>query len=201
MFVVAVHTPIVGLSIARLALGWPMLLMPVHIVFLQLIIDRPILWFSRPNRLKPMPCMASQPRSSKMRRFDVGVLARGLAQGGVLLGLYVLVRSQTGSDDLARAMTFAVLVLSNLGLIQANRNWSCPSWRRASLENPYFGWIAVVALATEVGVRLTRNILRVSLSAFRIGTRCSHRGNGFFAGAPSMDVLICAIPNVQRMLQ
>ena len=39
VFVVAVHVPIVGLSIAPVLLGWPMLLMPVHILFLQLIID------------------------------------------------------------------------------------------------------------------------------------------------------------------
>ena len=39
VFVVAVHVPIVGLSIVPLVFGWPMLLMPVHILFLQLIID------------------------------------------------------------------------------------------------------------------------------------------------------------------
>ena len=39
VFVVAVHVPIVGLSIVPVLLGWPMLLMPVHILFLQLIID------------------------------------------------------------------------------------------------------------------------------------------------------------------
>ena len=39
VFVVAVHVPIVGLSILPVMFGWPMLLMPVHILFLQLIID------------------------------------------------------------------------------------------------------------------------------------------------------------------
>ena len=39
VFVVAVHLPIVGLSILPVMLGWPMLLMPVHNLFLQLIID------------------------------------------------------------------------------------------------------------------------------------------------------------------
>ncbi|CAB3840651.1 Calcium-transporting ATPase 1 [Achromobacter anxifer] len=36
---VAVHVPIVGLSLVPVLLGWPMLLMPVQILFLQLIID------------------------------------------------------------------------------------------------------------------------------------------------------------------
>jgi Ca2+-transporting ATPase len=39
VFVVAVHVPIVGLSIMPVLLGWPIMLMPVHILFLQLIID------------------------------------------------------------------------------------------------------------------------------------------------------------------
>ena len=39
VFVVAAHVPIVGLSIVPVVIGWPMLLMPVHILFLQLIID------------------------------------------------------------------------------------------------------------------------------------------------------------------
>ena len=38
-FVLAVHVPIVGLSIVPLLLGWPLVLLPVHILFLQLIID------------------------------------------------------------------------------------------------------------------------------------------------------------------
>ena len=38
-FLVSVHVPIVGLSIVPVLLGWPLILMPIHILFLQLIID------------------------------------------------------------------------------------------------------------------------------------------------------------------
>jgi P-type Ca2+ transporter type 2C len=38
-FVLAVHIPIVGLTILPIALGWPLVLMPIHIAFLHLIID------------------------------------------------------------------------------------------------------------------------------------------------------------------
>ena len=38
-FVIAVHVPIVGMSVLPIVLGWPLLLLPVHILFLQLIID------------------------------------------------------------------------------------------------------------------------------------------------------------------
>jgi Ca2+-transporting ATPase len=51
------------------------------------------------------------------------------------------------SDDLARVMTFTVLVLSNLGLIHANRSWSRTSWRGPDVANHYFSWIGGFTLA------------------------------------------------------
>ncbi len=38
-FIIAVHIPIVALSLIPVMMGWPVVLMPVHILFLQLIID------------------------------------------------------------------------------------------------------------------------------------------------------------------
>jgi Ca2+-transporting ATPase len=38
-FILAVHMPIAGVTLIPLLLGWPLLLMPVHVVFLELIID------------------------------------------------------------------------------------------------------------------------------------------------------------------
>lgn len=38
-FVFAVHVPIAGLALIPVMLQWPIILMPVHIVFLELIID------------------------------------------------------------------------------------------------------------------------------------------------------------------
>jgi len=64
---------------------------------------------------------------------------------GLLLGVQAWGRAATGSDDAARALTFTVLVLSNLGLIWANRSWSRPSWQHAGPGNRYFG---VLCLAT-----------------------------------------------------
>ena len=38
-YILAVHVPIVGLSLLPVLLKWPLVLFPVHIVFLELIID------------------------------------------------------------------------------------------------------------------------------------------------------------------
>ena len=157
VFVVGVHVPIVGLSLVPVLLGWPMLLMPVHIMFLQLIIDPACSVVFEAEPLEA-DAMAVPPRRTDAHLFDRAVLARGLWQGSgllaVLLGVYAGTRAMAKSDDMARAMVFTVLVLANLGLIYANRSWTRPSWRRGAARNRYFGWITaatVLLLACVLG--------------------------------------------------
>ncbi|VTU36310.1 Calcium-transporting ATPase [Variovorax sp. PBS-H4] len=149
VFVVGAHVPIVGLSLIPVLLGWPMLLMPVHVVFLQLIIDPACSVVFEAEPLEA-DSMAVPPRSADAHLFDRAVLARGLWQGGgllaLLLGVYAGVRALAHSDEVARAMVFTVLVLCNLELIYANRSWTLASWRRGAERNRYFGWISVATL-------------------------------------------------------
>ena len=39
LYIFVVHIPIAGLSLVPVLLGWPLVLLPVHVVFLELIID------------------------------------------------------------------------------------------------------------------------------------------------------------------
>ncbi|MBX9793191.1 MAG: cation-translocating P-type ATPase [Burkholderiaceae bacterium] len=153
-FVVAVHLPIVGLSIVPLVLGWPMMLMPVHILFLQLIIDPAcsIVFEAEPLEAD---AMRKPPRRPDVRLFDAEVLLRGLVQGvglfGIVLVAYLVARSASGSDETARALGFTVLVVSSLALIHVNRTWA----RLRAAARPWnaaFGWIgsATVALLALV---------------------------------------------------
>ena len=158
VFVVAVHVPIVGLSIAPVLMGWPMLLMPVHILFLQLIIDPACSVVFEAEPLEA-GAMKSRPRRPDARLFDAAAIARGLWQGvgllALLLGTYAVARRTTGSDDMARALTFAVLVLSNLGLIHVNRFWNRPALRAGGPVNAAFVWITaatVVLLGVVLGI-------------------------------------------------
>jgi Ca2+-transporting ATPase len=150
VFVVAVHVPIVGLSILPVLFGWPMLLMPVHILFLQLIIDPACSVVFEAEPLEE-DAMKAPPRRQDQRLFDSAVLTRGLCQGIGLLALLVLsyagtrwfVATDAVRDDTARALTFVVLVLSNLGLIQSNRSWGRSALKGAGASNRQFGWIAL----------------------------------------------------------
>ncbi|MFZ6673144.1 cation-translocating P-type ATPase [Undibacterium sp. Xuan67W] len=149
VFVVAVHVPIVGLSLIPVLLGWPMLLMPVHVLSLQLIIDPAcsVIFEAEPQDTDNMK---NPPRSSSTRLFDKKVVYRGLWQGAglllTLIGLFAWARASGNSDDSARALTFFVLVLSNLGLILANRSLNQPAWTILRIKNPYFWKIVVAAI-------------------------------------------------------
>ncbi len=49
VYTLAVHIPIIGLSVLPLMFGLPLILAPVHIAFLELVID-PALSFLRPSK-------------------------------------------------------------------------------------------------------------------------------------------------------
>ena len=150
VFVVAVHVPIVGLSVLPVMLGWPMLLMPVHILFLQLIIDPACSVVFEAEPLEP-GAMKVPPRRSDAHLFDAEVIKRGLWQGAgllvMLLAVFAFTRSYSKSDDVARALTFGVLVVSNIGLIFANRLWQRSALPGRGPNNSAFGWMAFTALA------------------------------------------------------
>lgn len=156
-FALAVHLPIIGLSIMPLVLGWPMVLMPVHILFLQLIIDPAcsIVFEAEPLEADTMRV---PPRRPDARLFDKQVLLSGTLQGcglfGIVLMAYLIARSASGSDETARAFAFTVLVVSNLVLIHVNRTWTTRSGS-ARTWNAAFGWIVLgtcVLLALVLGV-------------------------------------------------
>jgi Ca2+-transporting ATPase len=163
-FVVAVHVPIVGLSILPVILGWPLVLMPAHILFLQLIIDPSCSLVFEAEEAE-RDAMRSPPRRANDRLFDSAVLVRGLWQGSGLLallcGVYAWSRHQTHSDDVARTMTFTVLVLSNIGLIHANRSWNVSAWHARRSMNRYFNWMASATAALLAIVLLVPELARL----------------------------------------
>lgn len=148
-FVLAVHLPIIGLSLAPVLMGWPMLLMPVHILFLELIIDPAcsIVFEAEPLEAG---AMRRPPRSPSQRLFDAPLVWRALAQGAgvcaAALAAFVLARHAAADDEVARALAFAVLVLGNLALIQVNRRWIAGETPLGTW-NAAFGWIGLATCA------------------------------------------------------
>ncbi|WP_034293536.1 cation-translocating P-type ATPase [Herbaspirillum sp. RV1423] len=152
-FVVVVHVPIVGLSIAPILLGWPLLLMPAHILFLQLI-HGPVCSIVFEAEPEEPDVMATKPRAVDQHLFDASLLRLGLWQGGGLLALLLAITGGLhyagNPPEMIRAEVFCILVLSNLGLVYINRSAGPTSWR-SSIANPYLGWsLAVILLLLGV---------------------------------------------------
>jgi P-type Ca2+ transporter type 2C len=149
-FIVAVHVPIVGLTIIPMVLGWPAVLMPVHILFLQLIID-PVCSIVFEAEPEEADVMQRPPRASSARLFDFKVLKHGLLQGALLLVVVLAIFGFTlyrgmGANE-ARALTFTTLVLASIGLIFTNRSWSKPAIATLQSPNPALWWVSSGALA------------------------------------------------------
>ena len=167
-FLVAVHLPIVGLSMVPVLLGWPLILMPIHILFLQLIIDPACSLVFEAEAEEP-GIMRRPPRSPEASLFDPRQLLRGVAQGViaiiVLLALYAFTLYDHGGDAHARALAFASLVVSSLALILANRSWS-PRVRDAfRSSNVALRWVmagALVFLALALHVPMLLEAFRFS---------------------------------------
>lgn len=95
--------------------------------------------------------MKMPPRRTDQRLFDGTLLVRGLWQGAgllvLLLGVYAGSRFVTSPDadrdSLARTLTFAVLVLSNLALIQTNRSWGRSDRHSRAESDRLFCWITL----------------------------------------------------------
>jgi Ca2+-transporting ATPase len=167
-FLVSVHVPIVGLSIVPVLLGWPLILMPIHILFLQLIIDPAcsLVFEAEPEE---RGIMRRPPRPPDASLFEPGQMLRSVAQGLmvaiVLLGLFAIsLRGGNGATH-ARALAFASLIVASLALLLANRSWSRAVRDAFSSANMALWWViaaALVFLALALDIQVLREAFRFS---------------------------------------
>jgi Ca2+-transporting ATPase len=149
----AVHVPIVGLSLIPVLLGWPLILAPVHIAFLELIID-PACSIVFEAEAEETNIMRRPPRRITERLFDKRTILLSMIQGvGVLLILLavfaVALYWGQGETD-ARALAFCSLVVANLALIQTNRSWLRGFLSAGSCPNRAMAWVTGGALSLLV---------------------------------------------------
>ena len=146
-YLFAVHVPIVGLSMLPL-FGGPVLLLPVHVVLLELIIDPAcsLVFEAEPAQ---GDLMSTPPRSAATRLFDVAAVVRAVAVGGVALGAVVLLqwlgRAASFPDEALRLIGLATIIVGNLAILQ----WYRGASRGAGPRNRAFHSLvlAVCALA------------------------------------------------------
>lgn len=148
-FIFSVHIPIAGMSLIPVLLKWPLALLPVHVLFLELIIDPSCSIVFEVEEAEP-DTMHRPPRSLSAPLFGRSTLLSGLIQG---LGILAIVAVTYGLALLnglgageARMFAFVSLVIGNLGLIFADRSrtrFIYQSWRT---RNGAIWWVSGGAL-------------------------------------------------------
>ncbi|OFX20356.1 MAG: ATPase [Anaeromyxobacter sp. RBG_16_69_14] len=125
-YVLAVHVPTAGLALLPVLLGWPLVLFPVHIVFLELIID-PACSMAFEAAPGDPRLMQRPPRKTGASLFDRRLLTVAILQGASLLAAtmvcFRLGLDHTGSEDSGRTLAFTTLIAGNVSLILVNRSW------------------------------------------------------------------------------
>jgi Ca2+-transporting ATPase len=157
-FVFAVHLPIIALALVPALLHWPVLLLPVHIVLLELLIDPAcsIVFEAEPSAID---LMLRPPRPLNATPFAMRNVAPALAQGigvaAILLGGYALLQQCAGWGQANLRLTiFSALVLALFLLILTNRSSEHIVLFRLPTDNPWLG-----RLFASVGIMLAAVIL------------------------------------------
>jgi Ca2+-transporting ATPase len=188
-YILAVHVPIAGMSLLPVLFGWPMVLGPIHVVFLELVIDpvSSIVFEAEPEEAG---IMSRPPRKPNAPLFDTALLLHGLLQGGVVmlaaLGIFQLGIQDEDGEEVARCMAFVALVIGNLGLVLTNRSMTSSAFRVLTRPNR--------ALVLVIITTMTALLLSISVPWLR----------GLFGFAPlgwpslaeaAVAALVCIVIN------
>ena len=149
-YLVSVHVPIAGMSLLPVALGGPLFLMPVHVVFLEFVIDPACTLVYEAERTEA-GAMQRPPRDPRDPLFNLPMLSASLALGATMLAAvfaaYWWALASGRSDDGARTIAFAAIVFSNLALLFATRSRSRTAIATLREPNAALWWISLAALA------------------------------------------------------
>jgi Ca2+-transporting ATPase len=186
-YIFAIHVPIVGISLLPVLFHWPLVLFPVHIAFLELIIDPAcsFVFEAEPEEANVMQRPPRDPGKPLFGRETVGLsLLQGTGALAIILTVFLIALYRGHGAQEARALTFTSLVFTNLALISTNRSWSMSFWAILRRPNAAIWWVIGGALLL-LGLVLYTPLLR-----------------GLFKFVPlhPMDLAICLMAAVVGIL-
>jgi Ca2+-transporting ATPase len=163
-YIIAIHIPIVGLTLLPLALGTPAILWPLHLAFLELIID-PVCSIVFEAEPESPDIMSRPPRALQERLYNRKVIGTSLFEGIVAFFAVLLVFlwiGRTGDEpDHARAIAFLSLELINVALILSIRGGR-EGFRTSLVRlNPSLYWVGVALLGLSAIVLFVPSVARL----------------------------------------
>jgi Ca2+-transporting ATPase len=150
-FIFAVHVPIAGLALIPLIFGLPILFGPVHIAFLEMVID-PVCSLVFEAETEERDTMRRPPRDPAEPLFSGPMIVWGLFQGALTLAvvgaIFILSLRRGMPENEVRALTFFSLVISIVALIFVNRSNSASLIAALSRPNRALALVLPVVVAT-----------------------------------------------------
>ncbi len=159
VYVFSLHVPIAGMSLIPAMLAdYPLIWFPVHIAFLELIIDPACSVVFEMEPEEP-DIMDREPRDPRQPLFGKSMVSIGFLQGAGVLAALVLIYFWGLGRGLAenhlRTLIFTTMVFSNIMLITTNRSWKKNLIRIFRTPNKamtflILGVLALIVLVTQV---------------------------------------------------
>ncbi|MEO8459284.1 MAG: cation-translocating P-type ATPase [Dokdonella sp.] len=164
-FVFAAHMPIIALALIPTLLHWPVLLMPVHIVLLELLIDPAcsIVFEAEPEADNIMRRPPRVRTASPFARANLQyAVIQGLGFAAILLFGYSLLLGNGLDPSSSRTAVFITLVIGLFLLTLSNRTLSRSLLTCSHAGNPWlprmFGGV-IVMLAAVIGISFFRSVM------------------------------------------
>ena len=144
-YIFAIHVPIAGLSLIPVFFGnLPLILWPVHIVFLELIID-PACSIIFEAEKEEKNVMSRPPKDINEPFFGAKKILLSCSQGvGILiisLVVYFVGLNMGKSEQSVRTLTFVTLIIANIAVILSNRSWTSNIFEILVSPNKAVKWV------------------------------------------------------------
>jgi Ca2+-transporting ATPase len=165
-YILAIHVPIAGMSLIPVLLQWPLVLLPVHVVFLELIIDPAcsVVFEAEPEEVDVMRRRPRDPQKPLFSRRTVTLsLLQGLSVLIITLAVFAVSLYRGQGEMEARALSYTTLIAANLGLILTNRSWSRTMPETLSTPNAALWWViggALIFLGLVLYVPFLRDLFQ-----------------------------------------
>ncbi|MCX6273476.1 MAG: cation-translocating P-type ATPase [Bacteroidetes bacterium] len=150
-YIFAIHVPIAGLSLIPVLIAkLPLILWPVHIVFLELIID-PACTLIFEGEPEEKNVMNRPPKPVKERFFGAKKVLLSCLQGAGILFIVMFIYSfglYLGyNEPKVRTLAFTTLIVSNIAVIITNRSWTRNIFEIIRTPNTAVKWVVGGAIA------------------------------------------------------
>lgn len=163
----AIHVPITGLALIPVFFkNLPLMLWPVHVVFLEMIID-PACSIIFEAEQEEKNVMMRPPKPIDEPFFGASKIWMSCTQGLFILAavfsVYGMGIHLGYTERAVRSLTFTCMIAANIATILSNRSWSRNIFHILFTPNPYVKWVvggAVFFLGIVLNVPLLLDLFR-----------------------------------------